>query len=141
MHMLNMDGIQPQVPLSSIGIPIRTSTFADHRKHHVTLLMITDGNEEFHYLSIQSMSTLVSTGSKYKRKHYVFNYCLYPFLKEDQLKEYTIMCRQNQSQLIRYPMPGKDDVLKFTKFHYQFPVTFVIYADFECFLEKNDSDH
>jgi len=87
------------------------------------------------------MSKLVSTGAKYKRKHYICNYCLYPFVKEDQLKEHTIMCRQHQSQQIRYPTPGKEDVLKFTKFHYQFPVPFVIYADFECFLENNDADH
>jgi len=51
------------------------------------------------------------------------------------------MCRQHQSQQIRYPTPGKDDVLKFTKFHYQFPVPFVFYAGFECFLAKNDVDH
>jgi len=51
------------------------------------------------------------------------------------------MCRQHQSQQIRYPTPGKDDVLKFTKFHYQFPVPFVIYADFECFLENSNEDH
>ena len=62
MHLLNMDGIQSPVPISSIGmfesqnpnisvnvlyhdgdqiIPIRTSTFTDQRKHHFTLLMIT----------------------------------------------------------------------------------------------------
>jgi len=101
MHMLNMDGILSPVPLSSIGkfenqnpdisvnvlyhdgnqiVPIRTLTVADDRKHHVTLLMITDGNEKFHYifhyLSVQSMSRLVSTRAKYKRKHYVCNYCL-----------------------------------------------------------------
>jgi len=118
MHMLNMDGIQSPVPLSSIGkfenqnpdilvnvlyhdgnqiVPIRTSTFADNRKHQVTLLMITDGNEKFHYLSVQSMSRLVSTGAKYKRKHYVCNYCLYPFIKEDHLKEHTIICWQHHN--------------------------------------------
>jgi len=79
MHMLNMESIQSPVPLSSIGkfesqnpdisvsvlyhdgdeiIIICTSTFADQRKHHATLLMITDGNEKFDYLSIQSMSSL-----------------------------------------------------------------------------------
>jgi len=157
-----MDGIQSPVPLSSIGkfenqnldisvnvlyhdgdqiIPICMSTFADNRKHKVTLLMITDGNEKFHYLSVQSMSRLITTGARYKHKHYVCNYCLYPFIKEDQLKEHTIMCQQHPSQQIRYPTPSKDDVLKFTKFHYQFPVPFVIYADFECFLEKSDADH
>jgi len=85
MHMLNMDGIQSPVPLSSIGkfenqnpdisvnvlyhdedqiVPIRTLTFADNRKHQVTLLMITYGNEKFHYLSVQSMSRLIMTGAK-----------------------------------------------------------------------------
>jgi len=57
-------------------VPILTSTFADDRKHHATLLMTTDGNEKFHYLSVQSMSRLVSTGAKYKRKHYVCTLCL-----------------------------------------------------------------
>jgi len=82
--MLNIDDIQSPVQLSSIGkfesqnpdisvnvlyhdgdqiIPIRTSTFADHCKHEVTLLMITDGNEKFHYLSIQSMSRLLTTAA------------------------------------------------------------------------------
>jgi len=80
--MLNMEGIQSPIPLSSIGkfesqnpdisvsmlyrdgnqiIPIRTSTFTDQHNHHVTLLVITNGNEKFHYLSVQSMSRLVST--------------------------------------------------------------------------------
>ena len=87
-------------------------------------------NERFHYLSVQSMSRLVADRVKSKRKYYVCHNCLYPFQKEDELKQHMIMCRQHQSQQIRYPTPGKDDVLKFTKIHYQFPVPFVIYADF-----------
>jgi len=155
--MLNMEGIQSPVQLSSIGkfesqnpdilvsrlyhdrdqiVPIHTSTFADHRKYHVTLLMITDGKEKFYYLSVQSMSRLVLIGAKYKSKYYVSHYCLYPSWKEDQLMNHTIMCRQHQSQQIRYLTPGKDDDLKFTKFHYQFTVPFVIYADFECFWRR-----
>jgi len=155
VHLLNIDGIQSPVPISSIGkfesqnpdisvnvfyhdgdqiVPIHTLTFTDRRKHHVTLLMITDNHERFHYLSVQSMSRLVASQVKSKYKCYVCHYCLYPFRKEDQLKQHTIMCQQHQSQQIIYPTPGKDDVLKFTKIHYQFPVPFVIYADFECFL-------
>ena len=66
IHLLNMNGIQSPVPISSIGkfesqnpdisvnvlyhdgdqvVPIRTSTFTDQRKYHVTLLMIPDGHE------------------------------------------------------------------------------------------------
>jgi len=82
-----MDSIQSPVPLSSIGkfdnknpdismnvlyhdgdqiVPIRTAISADDRKHHVTLLMITDSNEKFHYLSVQSMSRLVTTKAECK---------------------------------------------------------------------------
>jgi len=150
-----MDGIQSRIPISSIHkfesqnpdisvnvlyhdgdqiIPIRTSTFTDQRKHHVTLLMITDNHERFHYLSVRSMSRLVASQVKSKYKCYVCHYCLYPFRKEDQLKQHTIMCQQHQSQQIIYPTSAKDDVLKFTKIHYQFPVPFVIYDDFECFF-------
>jgi len=82
------------------------------------------------------MSRLVMTGAKHKSKFYVCHYCLYPFLKEDQLNQHKMMCRQHQSQQITYPTPGKNDVLKFTKLHYQFPVPFVIYAGFECFLRR-----
>ena len=49
------------------------------------------------------------------------------------------MCSRHETQQITYPMPGKN-VLKFRKIHYQFEVPFVIYADFECFLEKNSID-
>ena len=46
-------------------------------------------------------------------------------------------CCQHEPQQIVYPKPGKN-ILAFNKFHYQFQVPFVIYADFESFLQKND---
>jgi len=147
MHLLNMEGIQSPVPISSIGkfesqnpdisvnvlyhdgnqiIPIRSSTFTDQCKHHITLLMITDSHERFHYLSVQSMSRLVASQVNSRYKCYVCHYCLYPFRKEVQLKQHKIMCQKHQSQQINYPTSGKDDILKFTKINYQFPVPFVI---------------
>jgi len=45
-------------------VPINTSTFTYQRKHHVTLLMITDGNEKFYYLSVQSMSKIGGESSE-----------------------------------------------------------------------------
>jgi len=106
--------------------------------------MITDGNEKFHYLSVQSMSRLVLTGAKYKSKYYICKYCLYPFRKEDQLKEHMLMCRQHQSQQIRYPTPGKDNVLKFISLQ-NFIISFQYRSSFitilNVFLEKNYEDH
>ena len=156
MHMLNMDGIQTPVPLSSIGkfenqnpdisvnvlyldnrdiVPIRTSKFCNQRKYHMNLLMPTS-DEKFHYTSVQSLSRLVCSRTKSKSKAYVCQYCLHPFCKEDHLTKHLPMCSLHEAQQITYPKPGKD-TLKFTKFQYQFQVPFTIYADFERFLQKD----
>ena len=48
-------------------ISIRTSKFCSQRKHHVNLLMLTDQNK-FHYVSVQSLSRLVTSRIKYNGK-------------------------------------------------------------------------
>ena len=158
MHMLNMDGIESPVPLSSIGkfenqnldisvnvlyldegrdiIPIRTSKFCNQRKYHVNLLMLTD-QDKFHYTSIQSLSRLIGNRTKHRHRTFICDYCLHPFSKERHLKEHLPICSRHEPQQIIYPKPGKN-VLKFDKFHFQFEVPFAIYADFESFLQKND---
>ena len=117
-------------------IPVRTSKFYNHRKNHVNLLMLTN-QDKFHYTSIQSLSRLVGDRTKHVGKTYVCNYCLHPFSKEDLLNEHLPMCGKHEPQQIIYPKPG-ENILKFNKIHYQFQVPFAIYADFECFLQKND---
>jgi len=68
--MLNMNGIQTPVPLSSIDkfenqnpdvnvlyldnrdiISIRTSKLCNQRKYHVNLMLLTD-QDKFHYISV-----------------------------------------------------------------------------------------
>ena len=81
MHMLNMDGIQTPVSVSSIDkfekqnpeisvnvlylddrglVPICTSKFCNQRKYHVNVLMLTS-QDKFHYTSVQSLSRLNET--------------------------------------------------------------------------------
>jgi len=95
---LNMNGIQTPVDISSIDkfekqnpktsvnvlgvdddrdiICIRTSKFCSQRKHHVNFLMLTDQNK-FHYVSIQSLSRLVTSRIKYNGKNiYVTIVCI-----------------------------------------------------------------
>jgi len=157
MNLLNMNGIQTSVPLSSIDklenqnpeisvnilymnnrdiVPIHTSKFCNKRKYHVNLLMHTD-EDKFHYTYIQSLSRLVSGRVKGHHKAYVRQYCLHPFRREDHLNEHLPLCSQHPAQQVSYPKPGKN-VLKSNKYDHQFEVPFAIFADFECFLEKNN---
>ena len=153
--MLDMDGIQTPVPLSSIDkfenqnpkisvnvlylddrdiILIRMTKFYNQHKYHVNLLMLTN-QEKHHYTSVQSFSRLVHHRTKHRSKTFMCHYCLHPFAKEDELKEHLPMCCQHQSQQIVYPQPGKN-ILKFDKFHFQFEVPFAIYANFESFFTE-----
>ena len=137
MHMLNMNGIQTPVHLSSIDkfenqnvdisvnmlyldnqdiIPIRTSKFCNQRKYHVNLLMLTD-QDKFYYTTVQSLSKLVGSRTKHRHKTFVCYYCLHPFTKECQLKEHLPVCSRHEPQQIIYPKDGKN-ILKFDKFHF-----------------------
>jgi len=160
LRMLNMDSIQKPVTLSSIDkfekqnaeisinvlylddnrdvVPVRTSKFCNQRRHHVTLLLLTD-REKLHYTCVQCLSRLIGDRTNHQHKTYVCHYCLHPFSKEDVLLDDVPICGRHQLQQILYPKPGKE-ILMFNKFHFQFRVLFAIYADFESFLQKSD-DH
>jgi len=153
--MLNMDGIQTPVPLSSIDkfenqnpkisvnvlylndrdiIPIRTSKLCNQCKFHVNLLMLTN-QDKFHYTSVQYLLRLVGDRMNHQHKTYVCHYCLHPFSKEDHLKEHLSVCSWHQPQQIVYLKPGKN-ILKFDKFHFQFDIPFAIYTNFESFFDR-----
>jgi len=112
MSMLNMDGIQTPVPLSSIDkfekqnpdisvnilylddrdiISIRSSKSINQ----LNLLMLTN-EDNFHYTSIQSLSRLVGGRTKHKSKGYVCRRCLHAFCKEDDLNEHLPASSRHQ---------------------------------------------
>jgi len=112
MNMLNMNGIDEPVPVSSIGkfenqnpeisvnvlqalndkqdiVSIYISKFGNQRKYHVNLLLLTYG-DMFHYTSIQSLSRLIRTNRKHRQ--HVCQFCLYPFSTDYLLKEHLHVC-------------------------------------------------
>jgi len=90
MSMLNMNGIQTLVDILSIDkfekqnpnisvnvlgvddgrdiISLRMSKFCSQRKYHVNLMMLTDQNK-FHHITVQSLSTSVTSRIKYNGKN------------------------------------------------------------------------
>ena len=117
-------------------VPVRTSKFCNQRRHHVTLLLLTDG-EKLHYTCVRSLSQLVGDRTNHQHKTHVCHYCLHPFSKEDALRDHVPVCGRHQPKQIVYPKPGKE-LLLFGKFHFQFREPFAIYADFESFLQPSD---
>ena len=121
--------------------PLRINTMAFAR-HHANLLYITAGKTS-HEVLVKDLSRLVSSqyNNNYHKKYFC-QYCLHGCTSEEVLKNYLERCKLHRAQRINLPetedKKGHDKV-KFTKTEYQLCLPFVIYADFEKVLRKQDS--
>ena len=101
--------------------------------NYANILLIEKNNKK-HYCLIKSMSRLfASQCSKRKSKIYICNYCLQRFGKEEILKDHLEYCSKHKCGKTVFPKKG--EILKFKNFERMHGVPFIIYADFECYLE------
>ncbi|KAK3103044.1 hypothetical protein FSP39_016008 [Pinctada imbricata] len=101
---------------------------------HVNLLLISNGKKQ-HYCWIKNFNRLLSDQNNHKSQYHYCHYCLHGFTKKALLKKHIPYCKVHGAQ--RTEMPSEDDRwLKFNDVSKQLKVPFVVYADFECILEK-----
>nr|XP_033329024.1 uncharacterized protein LOC117221851 [Megalopta genalis] len=105
---------------------------------HTNLLFLQDTiNLRNHYVSIRNLSRLVSFQLSTRHHKYICDRCLQYFRSQEKLDIRVVDCgRMNECALI---LPTEDDKwLKFKNHAYKEPAPFVIYADLECLLEKQE---
>ena len=102
---------------------------------HIELLLITK-DENKHYVLIKDFNKFLYQQTKHKERKHFCMHCLQCFSSERVLNSHKDNCIQvNGIQAVN--MPDKDNnILKFSNFHKQQQVPFVIYADFEAITEK-----
>ncbi|XP_050505347.1 uncharacterized protein LOC126883727 [Diabrotica virgifera virgifera] len=89
---------------------------------------------KYHYCHITDMSKLVAGQlNKRKAKLFLCNRCLNYFSTEGKLSEHEKMCADMNNCKMSFP---KYDAVSFKNYTYKQTTPFVIYADFECMLEK-----
>ena len=111
--------------------PRRISKFK--REKHINLLLLTD-NDVNHYVLIKSFRKLM----KEKNPNLVFCFnCLQRFSKKGVLKTHEANCLSAKTQRTDYP---NNEHVFFKSYQKQLRAPFVIYADFECFTTKTDSE-
>ncbi|XP_050516505.1 uncharacterized protein LOC114341853 [Diabrotica virgifera virgifera] len=89
---------------------------------------------KYHYCHITDMSKLVSRQvNKRKAKLFLCNRCLNYFSTAEKLSEHEKMCADMNNCKMSFP---KYDAVSFKNYTYKQTTPFVIYADFECMLEK-----
>ncbi|KAK3106169.1 hypothetical protein FSP39_014172 [Pinctada imbricata] len=106
------------------------------RKRHVDLLFLKRTGKT-HYCLIKNLSRFLHHlyGKTGKHKHYFCPYCLHGFLKKDALNRHTPFCMTLGEQKVVMPTPGENDVIEFKDIAKQLRVPFVIYADFETYVQ------
>lgn len=123
VYIINEDG--------SIGGP---AYYTQEKKvNHINLLYI-ENSETSHYCWIKSLSKLVSNQlSKNGHKKFICDGCFIYFKFESQLNNHVMAKECNKIKTI---MPIENTFISFKNYKNKISVPFVIYADFESYLEQ-----
>ena len=103
--------------------------------HKTVDLFLYEEDGQHHYSLIKNFSRLFRSQitSRTNELIHICKRCFTHFTKEDLLLKHTTYCSSNESAAVK--MPPSKTILKFQNYNKQFPIPFVIYADFECFTK------
>eukprot|EP00732_Lithocolla_globosa_P001284 Lithocolla_globosa_v1_NODE_613_length_3597_cov_230.357506.p2 type:complete len:315 gc:universal NODE_613_length_3597_cov_230.357506:782-1726(+) len=101
------------------------------------MLLLQEGLQK-HYILIKNLSRLISSQtSKHKGKTYYCKMCLSQFQKEDNLTNHIEVCKLLNEDKSKSILPKEgENTFKFKNHANVVPDPFVIYADFESFIQE-----
>ena len=104
------------------------------REKRVILLMISNG-ENWHYLTVNNLSRLLrGITSNHDGDFYCLN-CFHSYRTKNKLEAHEKICENRDYCHVK--MPTKDNnTIKYNQGEKSRKLSFVVYADLECFLEK-----
>ena len=130
------------------NINVNVFSYDDETKKVYTLRLSKTNNEvhvnlflyDEHYSVVKDISRLISSQlSKKEHKKYICTRCLNAFGSEKTLQTHLEYCQNYDHQHHVYPEPSKNDVVYFKQYHKLHKIPFVVYADFESFIEPIDN--
>ena len=124
---------------------MRTSKYNNTRKHQVILLMITEDDKNWHYITVKSLKKLCrGVFSNNHGDYYCLN-CLHAYRTKNALKKHEQLCLDNIFCHLKLPKKG-ENILSYKADKKSLRVPHIIYADLECLLRsinncKTNSDN
>ena len=104
------------------------------QKRQIILLMISDG-QKWHYLVVKNLSRLLrGITSNHKEDFYCLN-CFHSYGTENKLEAHKKICENHDYCHVEMPTKS-NNIIKYNHGEKSMKLTFVIYADLECLLEK-----
>ena len=145
VSLKDLDKFEKQNPTLSITVlgyetkgvyPLRNSDCTD-RGHNIILLFIEEGGVK-HYCLVKSQSRLLSTQvSKHHVKRHFCLRCMTSFWCEEALNKHRDYCGQYEA--VKVQTPKKGTMLKFKNHHRLEKVPFIVYSDFESYVQPMQS--
>ena len=98
-------------------------------------LFLYEEDGKYHYSLIKNFSRLFRSQitSRTNEPIHICKRFFNHFTKKELLTKHINYCSSNETVAVK--MPPKNTFLKFVNYNKQFPIPFVIYADFECFTK------
>ena len=106
------------------------------REKQVILLVISNG-ENWNYLVVKNLPGLLEgITSNHKEVFYCLN-CFHWYRTKNKLEEHKKICENHD--YCNAEMPNEDNkIIKYNQGEKSIKLPFIIYADLECLLEKNE---
>ena len=105
-----------------------------HERRYVVDLLLISNDSTNHYCLVNNLSKLLSSQvTKSKKSRMFCRRCLNSFRSKEALDKHKRYC--NQHAAVRPEMPEPGTMLNFKNYNRSLRVPFVVYADFESFIE------
>ena len=116
--------------------PLRNSGYID-REHNIFLMLLEKDGVK-HYSLVKSLDRLLSSQGAFSRgKKYFCLRCLNYFWSENVLNNHQEYCKEHAA--VKIKLPKKGYTLEFKNFQRSEKVPFIVYADFESYIQPIQS--
>ena len=96
--------------------------------------MITNG-KKWHYLAVKNLSRLLRRITSNLNGDFYYLNCFHSYSTENRLKRHERVCKDHD--YCHVEMPNEDNrILKYNHGEKSLKFPFIVYADFECLLQK-----
>lgn len=134
---INVFGLEKNIKSNDFTLfPIKIVKI--EKNDHRDLLLLKD-EKTSHYAWIKNFEKLLSKQiSNHNGKKYICKSCLIHFNTKSAFSTHKALCNLYEPVTVQMPTV-EDKILSFKKFKHKQWVPYIIYADFECILEKQNT--
>ena len=97
--------------------------------------MNTDGANNWHYLTVKSISGLLRRRTSIHNGDFYCLHCFHSYTTKEKLRKHEIICNDHDFCYLKMP-DESNKILKYIPGEKSLNVPFIIYVDLECLLQK-----